>query len=269
MKITSLNSKLILEFDGKSPAVSEHRIRILAAVLADMGGVSSVQLTWYAAPQIIATHDSGRNPATFLRQVAAALRAPRIDFDSVSAVPLPEVPVISILAPGVTILEHRLEMLAESIAITVRRVLRQLWYGTLACGSFFMAWVGLLVPGIPTIPFVILTVYFAEKASPTLRGYFLNSPLLGPAMRDWHEHRAIRRSSQLQALAFTGTLVVVTLLVATPSAGLYVAMAIMSSLGVYLVLRIPVIDRISPRTAREDLVVEHRPVTLPMRFAGA
>ncbi|MDB5337577.1 MAG: hypothetical protein JWN70_3196 [Planctomycetaceae bacterium] len=269
MKISSFSSKLVLEFDGSSPEVSEYRVRILATILSGVADVSSVQLTWYATPKIIATH-SARNVAGFLRQVAEAFRSPQIDLTAIPATPLPEIPIMNIFGPGGVMLEHRLELLAESLAVTLNRIVRQVFFGGLACGSFFMAWVGVLVPGIPTIPFVILTVYFAEKASPTLRGYFLRSPLLGPAMRDWHEHRAIRRSSQLQALAFTGLLVVISLAIATPSTGLYIGIAIMSSLGVYLILSLPVIDRITDETARNESAIEDsRAMTLPMRFAGA
>ncbi len=270
MKISSTGSKLVLEFDGNSPDISEYRVRVLATLLSEVAGVSSVQLTWYAAPKIIATHAAGREIAAFLRRVAGEFRAPRIDLRAIPASPIPDIPIMNILGPGVVMLEHRLELLAESLAVTVNRIVRQIFFGGLACGSFFMAWVGVLVPGIPTIPFVILTVYFAEKASPTLRGYFLRSPLLGPAMRDWHEHRAIRRSSQIQALAFTGLLVVVSLSVATPSTGLYIGIAIMSSLGVYLIVSLPVIDRIPDEAAHSECaLVESRPMTLPMRFAGA
>lgn len=269
MKITSSSSKLVLEFDGSSPEVSAYRVRVLATILSEVAGVSSVQLTWYAAPKIIATHGAGGDVAGFLRRVAGAFRSPRVDWTAIPASPLPDIPLMNILGPGVVMLEHRLELLAESLAVTLNRIVRQVFFGGLACGSFLMAWVGVLVPGIPTIPFVILTVFFAEKASPTLRGYFLRSPLLGPAMRDWHEHRAIRRSSQLQALAFTGLLVVLTVSIATPSTGLYISIAVMSSLGVYLVLRLPVIDRITDETAGSEIAVDNRPMTLPMRLAGA
>ena len=268
MKISSSSSKLVLEFDGTFTNASEFGVRIMATILSRVADVSSVQLTWYGVPKITATH-SARNVAALLRQVASAFRSPRIELTEIPDSPLPEIPIVNSLGPRALILEHRLELLAESLAVTANRILRQIFFGGLACGSFIMAWVGVLVPGIPTIPFIILTGYFADKASPTLHGYFLKSPLLGPAMRDWHTHRAIRRSSQLQALVFTGLLVGVTLAVAPPSTELYLAMGLMGSLSVYLILRLPVIDQIADATTHHDLIVAGRPMTAPMRFAGA
>lgn len=262
MKITATNSRLVMEFDGSSPETTPHRVRIIATALSSVAGVSSVHLTWYDAPRIVATH-RGIAESDFLRQAAAAMRAPAVDFAAISTMPLSIIPVVSIRAPGVTMLEHRLEPIDDSIVTAVRGFFRRCLYGGLACVAFGMAWIGLLVPGIPTIPFVILTVYFADQASPLLRRYLLFSPVLGPAMRDWRDHRAIRRSVRIRALVFTGVLLVVTLSFAPPAASAYVLIGIMSAIGVFLILRVPVI-RERPAEVNSDA---DYPMTLPLRFA--
>ncbi|MFO0919134.1 MAG: YbaN family protein [Planctomycetaceae bacterium] len=262
MKIRSKNAEIVIDFDGDSPNLSARRLRILAAALSSVEGVSAIRLTWYGTPQIVAAYDSQREVADFLRDAAARLRSPQFDLADVSALPLPEKPVVSFRFSGVTMLEHGPADAQEPL--TWRGALHRLVYGGLTCGAFAMSWVGLLVPGIPTVPFVILTVYFAEKTSPTLRRAVLNSPVLGQAMRDWHEYRAIRRSARRQALIFTGVLVVITLLLAPPSLPLYALVAIMLVISIQAILRIPVMDE-EPAAPLEP---SDQPMTLPLRYAG-
>lgn len=264
MKISSTNSEIVLDFDSQSPHVSAHRLRVLATALSGVDGVSAVRLTWFGAPQIVAAYSSERNPTELLRQAAAALRKPHFDPASVSAQPLSPNPAVTIRFSGVSLLEHGIEQAAPS-PVTWSGRLKQFLYGGLSCGTFVMSWVGLLVPGIPTVPFVILTVYFAERASPTLSRAILNSPVLGPMLRDWHEHRAIRRTARWQALTFTGALILITLVLAPPSVGLYLSVGIVASLSVYLLLSIPEMED-DPQTSGAP---HDHPATLPWRFAGA
>jgi len=110
-----------------------------------------------------------------------------------------------------------------------------------------MAWVGLLVPGIPTVPFVIVTVAFAAKASPTLRERLRRAKVFGPMIRDWEQHRGIRRHVRTKALVLTFVLVSITLLVSPPSIPLYSLVIIMSMVSVTLILQIPLIREAEPK----------------------
>lgn len=147
---------------------------------------------------------------------------------------------------------------------TWRQRLNRFFYTGLSYGALFMSGVGLVVPGIPTVPFVILTVYFAEKASPTLSRTIMKVPFLGPAIRDWHEHRAIRQVARVQVLTFTAIVVVIALLTAPPSTGMYVAMALLTTLGVYQIFKIPILDE----QPRDSELQPDNPSTVPIRFAS-
>ena len=71
----------------------------------------------------------------------------------------------------------------------------------LAASSFVLALVGVVLPGIPTVPFVLLTSYFLIRSSPKLSQRLLDSRIFGPTLRDWHEQRGIRRRTKVVALA--------------------------------------------------------------------
>ncbi len=82
----------------------------------------------------------------------------------------------------------------------------------IAAGVFFLVGVaGILLPGLPTTPFMLLTSYFLLRSSPSLNKRLLHSRFLGPILQDWHERRGIRPAVKLRA----ALLVVVLLSVST------------------------------------------------------
>ena len=64
-----------------------------------------------------------------------------------------------------------------------------------------LAALGVVLPLLPTTPFVLLAATCFLKSSERSRRWLLNSRLFGPTLRDWHEHRAVRRPVKLLAVA--------------------------------------------------------------------
>lgn len=60
--------------------------------------------------------------------------------------------------------------------------------GVLALG---LGVVGIVVPGLPTTPFVLLAAACFAKASPRLHAWLLAHRYLGPMVRDWEAHRSL------------------------------------------------------------------------------
>jgi hypothetical protein len=120
--------------------------------------------------------------------------------------------------------------------------LRRLVYKGLGVFFFGLSLVGVAVPLIPTTPFVILSSYFALRSSLTLNERLLNSRLFGRILHDWHQHRAMRRSTRRRVLVFMVAVFAATFGLARPSgAGLPIALAIaVFSFG--FVLRMPVVE---------------------------
>jgi hypothetical protein len=57
---------------------------------------------------------------------------------------------------------------------------RRLYYLALAGGSFTLTVIGLIVPGIPTIPFLVATGYYLARSSPRLNKALSRSWFFGP-----------------------------------------------------------------------------------------
>jgi uncharacterized protein len=59
--------------------------------------------------------------------------------------------------------------------------------------------IGVVLPGLPTTPFILLAAACYAKASPRLHGWLLRHRFLGPMVRDWETHRSLTRRSKTVA----------------------------------------------------------------------
>ena len=78
--------------------------------------------------------------------------------------------------------------------------LRAVWlaigFAALALGA-----IGVLLPLLPTTPFVIIAAFAFGKSSPTLARWLETSRTFGPVIADWREHGAIAPRFKALAMA--------------------------------------------------------------------
>ena len=63
-----------------------------------------------------------------------------------------------------------------------------------------LGFIGIVIPGIPTTPFLLLSAWFFSKSSSFLENWLINHKLFGPLIRDWNEHKSISRKSKIIAV---------------------------------------------------------------------
>lgn len=183
------------------------------------------------------------SPETALSRIGQALRR--------GATPGDDVPKVRL---GLDQLDGAVTRVArdqdEASPLTLALLVRRAANFTVAAGCFGMSLVGLVVPGVPTVPFVLATSYFLARSSPALNERLKRSKLFGPMVRDWDEHHGLRPSTKLKALAATGAIIVVSMVLAGPSLLLLALMAGMSLIGVAIVLRLPTIPEQTGRSTQ-------------------
>lgn len=77
--------------------------------------------------------------------------------------------------------------------------MRGLW---LTAGGMFLGLglLGVVLPVLPTTPFLLLAAGCFARSSPRLHGWLLGHPVFGPPIRNWEENGAISRPAKRLAV---------------------------------------------------------------------
>lgn len=77
--------------------------------------------------------------------------------------------------------------------------MRGLWLGL---GGLFLGLglLGVVLPVLPTTPFLLLAAGCFARSSPRLHGWLLGHPVFGPPIRNWEENGAISRKAKRLAV---------------------------------------------------------------------
>jgi len=114
----------------------------------------------------------------------------------------------------------------------------------LASGAaLLLGLLGVILPGLPTTPFVLVASYCLLRSSPRLHTRLLENRLFGDVLRDWHLHRGIRRHVRYKATAVIVLVLGVSLvLTSLPMVAKLVILAI-AACGITYVWRLPEVSR--------------------------
>ena len=251
-QLTKRCSEIVLTFNRTACRSSVKDFQLLSGRLRAVDGVVSIvtRLDLHGSQHMTVYFREGLTPELLLRRMASALRNP-VPLTAPAVLPSTSIPAASHSPQscdrGISIEVGAESQNSESESdnrISTR--ITQFAFGTMAAGSFVMAWIGLVVPGIPTVPFVILTAVLAAKASPAFRRRLTQSRVLGPMIKDWNTYHAIRPQVRDRAIILTLGIVGITLLLAPESPLLYAIMGLMLVLSLSMISMLPVLDEREP-----------------------
>ena len=63
-----------------------------------------------------------------------------------------------------------------------------------------LGFIGLLLPVIPTTPFILVSVWFFARSSKKLENWLVNHKIFGKSIRDWKEKGAISKKAKISAI---------------------------------------------------------------------
>ncbi len=72
-------------------------------------------------------------------------------------------------------------------------------YWLIAVVALALGLIGVVLPLLPTTPFLIVALWAAGRCSPRLARWLENHPQMGPLLRNWRDHRAIPTTAKVLA----------------------------------------------------------------------
>lgn len=112
--------------------------------------------------------------------------------------------------------------------------LARLLWRALALLSVALGLVGVVVPGLPTVPFMLLAAWAGGKGWPALEQWLLQHPSYGPTIRRWRDHGAVPRRAKWMASAMMLASSTVLWLSPAPLAVKIAAPATMAAVAIWL-----------------------------------
>ena len=96
-------------------------------------------------------------------------------------------------------------------------IAHRLFWLTVGLASLALAAVGVLLPLLPTTPFVILAAFCFMKSSQRLHDWLVNHRVFGPMIVDWREYGAISQPAKKIAIASMAAVFVLSLGLQAPA----------------------------------------------------
>lgn len=124
----------------------------------------------------------------------------------------------------------------------MRGVLRAAWLGA-GFGFLALGLVGVVVPVLPTTPFLLLSAACFARSSERFHRWMLDHPVMGPPLRDWERFRSIPYRVKLFAIAMLAVSLALSIALFVPKGWPQAALAVLGVILAVWLYRIPSRDR--------------------------
>ncbi|MFN8708563.1 MAG: YbaN family protein [Planctomyces sp.] len=117
------------------------------------------------------------------------------------------------------------------------------WMAIIGAGlCLALAMLGLLLPGLPTTPFLLLASYLLVRSSPRLHRRLTGSRVFGPLIRNWETRRAISLRTKMWALTVVICSLIYTLIAVPLPSPVKIVIGILGSIGITVICRLRVLS---------------------------
>jgi len=116
----------------------------------------------------------------------------------------------------------------------LHRALALLFWRVLAVLCVALAMLGVLLPGLPTVPFLLVAAWAGGRGWPALERWLLQHPRYGPGLRQWRERGTVPRRAKWVASSMMAFSAAVMGFIGTPTWALALATLLMASVAIWL-----------------------------------
>ena len=115
-----------------------------------------------------------------------------------------------------------------------RHTYARVFFIVAGCIAVILGTIGVVVPGLPTTPFVLLASWCFYKSSPRLQAWLLQS-FLGKYIRDYKEKGGLTMRKRLYIIALMATMVSVSIIFFIPNKTMDIIVGIAGLIGCIVV----------------------------------
>ena len=135
-------------------------------------------------------------------------------------------------------MKHDPSRLPSAERIVLRRRIAVLLWRAVAVLSLGLGMVGIVLPVMPTVPFLLVSAWAASKGWPAFEAWLVKHPRFGPPIVQWRERGAVpRRLKWFSSLAMTASAIGLQFFGQIPLLLRIGVPLVMLSVGIWLWLR--------------------------------
>lgn len=118
----------------------------------------------------------------------------------------------------------------------------KLIYNIIGPISLIFAFIGIVLPIIPTTPFVLLSAACYYNGSKRLQSWLSHNEMFGPIIRDYEEHGGMRKAAKIKALTIMWVAVLASALLILDTLMMRALVVLIAVIGTVSMLRIKTIE---------------------------
>lgn len=97
-----------------------------------------------------------------------------------------------------------------------------------------LAVIGIVLPLLPTVPFLLLAAFFFARSSSRLHHWLVSHPTFGPLIYDWQSSRAIRPPAKRAATVSVAAVFGLSVVLAAPTYILIIQAIVLSCVMIFI-----------------------------------
>jgi uncharacterized membrane protein YbaN (DUF454 family) len=103
--------------------------------------------------------------------------------------------------------------------------------------SVTLAAIGVVVPLLPTTPFLLLAAFAFARSSSRLQTWLHEHPKFGPLIGNWQQHGSIDRKSKIVSMLVIVLTPIITFFVGVPAWALVIQVAVLACSATFILTR--------------------------------
>lgn len=113
----------------------------------------------------------------------------------------------------------------------------RLIYLTVGFLSLALGVVGIVLPLLPTTPFLLLSAFCFARSSEKFHDWLLNHPYFGKSIKHWQEKGAISRKAKVSAMCVIALTLLISVLIGVPLFVLAIQLVVLGLVSLFILTR--------------------------------